>query len=162
MSIISYSFLLYCTEMFSTLQSGLADLCWLWSCWKGLFFVQLMFSDYLQVINSGVLNMYGGCFLSISIFCEYECVWSFIHCMKSDVTVLMKAIGLVVSTFIGVPPSCECQMERSDHVFTAQRRALLPLNPLRIPQGFKSPKPSKWWWLRAVWCVSWYSSPLRM
>lgn len=34
MSIKSYSFLFYCTEMFSTLQSGLADLCWLWSCCK--------------------------------------------------------------------------------------------------------------------------------
>lgn len=75
--------------------------------YQGLFFVQLMFSDDLQVINTGVLNMYEWCFLSISIFCEYECVWSFIHCMKSDMTLLMKVIGLVVSTFIGVPPSYE-------------------------------------------------------
>lgn len=76
--------------------------------YQGLFFfVQLMFSDDLQVINTGVLNMYEWCFLSISIFCKYKCVWSFIHCMKSDMTLLMKVIGLAVLTFIGVPPSCE-------------------------------------------------------
>lgn len=70
-------------------------------------FLYSLFSDELQVINTGVLNMYEWYFLS---YLHILGIWMsliFIHYMESVMTLLKKIIGLVVLTFIGVPPSCE-------------------------------------------------------
>lgn len=168
--------------MFSTLQSGLADLCWLWSCCKvpRSFFVQLMFSDDLQVINTGVLNMYEWDFFCLLMrLILYPLLWKQIWwaaCINQShrigcLNIHRRSSLMRASVSVRWSRVTMCSRRRAVKSRASGRSASPELHwiPLRISQGsqqlrgkFKNHKPSKWWWLQAVWCVLWYSSPLMM
>lgn len=147
MSIKSYSFLLYCTEMFSTLQSGLADLCWLWSCCKvprSFFCTAYVF--WLPTGNKFwcIKHVW---MMFLHILWIWMClIFYSLYEIRYDSINESHRIGCVDvhrRSSLMQASVCQCQMELSDHVFTAQRRTLhqedqLPLNPIENSTGIRT------------------------